>query len=125
DALGLAGPEIVFDLQVSDEVVLERLANRRTCPNCEAIYHLVNKPPKKAGVCDVCGAALVQRNDDTPEVIRERLKTYHAKTEPLVARYAAKGDLHRIDGGRAAGDVIRDVRRTLETALKSPARAGE
>ncbi len=125
DALGLAGPEIVFDLQVSDEVVLERLANRRTCPNCEAIYHLVNKPPKKAGVCDVCGAALVQRNDDTPEVIRERLKTYHAKTEPLVARYAAKGDLHRIDGGRAAGDVIRDVRRILETALKGPARAGE
>jgi len=125
DALGLAGPEIVFDLQVSDEVVLERLANRRTCPNCEAIYHLVNKPPKKAGVCDVCGAALVQRNDDTPEVIRERLKTYHAKTEPLVARYAAKGNFHRIDGGRAAGDVMRDVRRTLETALKGPARAGE
>ncbi len=125
DALGLAGPEIVFDLQVSDEVVLERLANRRTCPHCEAIYHLVNKPPKRAGVCDVCGAALVQRNDDTPEVIRERLKTYHAKTEPLVARYAAKGDLHRIDGGRAAGDVIRDVRRILDAALKRPGGAGE
>jgi adenylate kinase len=125
DGLGLPGPEIVFDLQVTDEVVLERLANRRSCPNCEAIYHLVNKPPEKAGLCDVCGTALVQRNDDTPEVIRERLKTYHAKTEPLVARYAAKGNLHRIDGGRAAAEVLRDVRRVLEAALGRPAGAGK
>ena len=125
DALGLAGPEIVFDLRVSDKVVLERLANRRTCPDCEAIYHLVNKPPKKAGVCDVCGAALVQRNDDTPEVITERLKTYHAKTEPLVIRYAAKGHLHRIDGDRAADEVIRDVRRVVDVALGRPVGAGK
>ena len=124
DALGLPGPEIVFDLQVSDEVVLERLANRRTCPRCEAIYHLVNKPPKRAGVCDVCGAALVQRNDDTPEVIRERLKTYHAKTEPLIARYAAKGNLHRIDADGAAGQVIGAVRRVLDAAFGCPAGAG-
>ncbi len=123
DALGLAGPEIVFDLQVRDEVVLERLAGRRSCPRCEAIYHLVNKPPKVPGVCDVCGTALVQRPDDTPEVIRERLKTYHAKTEPLIARYAAKGTLCRIDGNRAAGEVIRDVRRVLDDALGRPAGA--
>jgi adenylate kinase len=125
DALGLPGPEIVFDLQVSDEIVLERLANRRTCPKCEAIYHLINKPPKTAGVCDVCGTALVQRNDDTPEVIKERLRTYHAKTEPLVARYAAKGHFHRIDGGAAAETVVRDVRRTLDAAIGLAARAGK
>lgn len=125
DALGLPGPEIVFDLQVPDEVVVERLANRRTCPKCEAIYHLINKPPKRDGVCDVCGSALVQRNDDTPEVILERLKTYHAKTEPLVVRYAAKGDLHRIDGGRAADAVVRDVRRVLDAALGRPGGAGK
>lgn len=117
DALGLAGPEIVFDLRVPDEVVLERLAGRRSCPRCEAIYHLVNKPPKTAGICDVCGAALVQRADDTPEVIRERLKTYHAQTEPLVARYAAKGSLHAIDGAAPAGTVVREVRRSLDAAL--------
>jgi adenylate kinase len=125
DALGLNVPEIVFDLQVSDGVVLERLANRRTCPRCEAIYHLVNKPPKKAGICDVCGAALVQRNDDTPEVIRERLKTYHAKTEPLVARYASKGRFHRIDGDAAADVVVREVRLVLDAALGRPAGAGK
>jgi adenylate kinase len=110
---------------VSDEIVLERLANRRTCPKCEAIYHLINKPPKTAGVCDVCGTALVQRNDDTPEVIKERLRTYHAKTEPLVARYAAKGHFHRIDGGAAAETVVRDVRRTLDAAIGLAARAGK
>ena len=125
EALGLPGPEIVFDLQVSEAVVLERLANRRTCPKCEAIYHLVNKPPRTAGFCDVCGAALVQRADDTPEVIRERLKTYHAKTEPLIGRYAAKGLLHRIDGGRPAETVIREVRQAVDQALGDPAGAGK
>jgi adenylate kinase len=125
DALGLEGPEIVFDLRVSDEVVLERLANRRTCPRCEAIYHLVNKPPKKPGICDVCGTALVQRADDTPEIIRERLKTHRAKTEPLVARYSAKGNLHVIDGDGRAGEVAAEVRRVLEALLGRPAGTGK
>lgn len=124
DSLGLAGPEIVFDLRVPDETVLERLANRRTCPRCEAIYHLVNRPPKKAGICDVCGTALVQRNDDTPEVIRERLKTYHAKSEPLIARYSAKGNLHVVDGNRGAAAVILEVRRILDALLGDPKGAG-
>jgi len=125
DALGLAGPEIVFDLEVSEEVVLERLANRRSCPRCEAIYHLVNKPPKTPGVCDVCGTPLVQRKDDTPEIIRERLRTYHAKTEPLVARYSAKANLHRIDGNGRAEPVVREVRRVLEALLGHPDGTGK
>jgi adenylate kinase len=124
EALGLAGPEIVFDLRVSEAVVLDRLANRRTCPKCEAIYHLVNKPPKTAGFCDVCGTALVQRADDTAEVIKERLKTYHAKTEPLIGRYAAKGRLHRIDANGPAATVIAAVRRVLDDVLGDPAGAG-
>jgi adenylate kinase len=124
DALGLAGPEIVFDLEVRDDVVVERLAGRRSCPRCEAIYHLVNKPPQVPGVCDVCGASLVQRKDDTPEVIRERLRTHHAKTEPLVARYEAKGNLHRIDGNVSAEDEFRHVRRALEALRGRPAGPG-
>jgi adenylate kinase len=117
DALGLPGPEIVFDLRVSEGTVLARLADRRTCPKCEAIYHLVNKPPRRAGVCDVCGTALVRRADDTPEIIRERLKTHRAKTEPLVAHYAAKGNLHEIDGDAAAPAVIAAVRAVLDPLL--------
>jgi adenylate kinase len=118
EALADGGPEIVFDLRVSEAAVLGRLAQRRTCPRCEAIYHLVNKPPKRAGACDVCGAALVQRADDTPEVIVERLKTHRAKTEPLVARYAAKGSLHSIDADAAAGSVIAAVRGVLDPLLE-------
>ncbi len=125
DALLPAGPEIVFDLRVSEAVVLDRLSHRRTCPRCEAIYHLVNKPPRTAGVCDVCGAALVQRADDAPDVIRKRLMTHHAKTEPLVARYEARGVLHRIDADGAAGTVIDEVRRVLDTALGRPDEAGK
>jgi adenylate kinase len=124
DTLAPAGPEIVFDLRVSDDVVLERLANRLTCPKCEAIYHRLNKPPKAPGICDLCGAALVQRKDDTPEVIRERLKTYHAKTEPLVARYAAKGVLHRINADAAAGAVVAEVRRVLDALPGRPGGKG-
>jgi adenylate kinase len=119
DALGLPGPEIVIDLDVAEEIVLERLAGRRTCPKCEAIYHLVNKPPKRAGICDVCGTALVQRNDDTPEVIRERLKTHQAQTEPLVERYAAKCNLRKIDGNGPAGAVIEAVRGILAPILEN------
>jgi adenylate kinase len=124
EALALPGPEIVFDLRASEETVLARLANRRTCPKCEAIYHLVNKPPKVAGVCDVCGAALVQRADDTPEVIRERLKTYHAKTEPLVARYAAKAELHAVDANGPAEAVIGAVLVVLDPLVAAEGGGG-
>ena len=125
DTIGNSGPEIVFDLVVSHDVVLERLAHRRTCPRCEAIYHLVAKPPKTPGVCDVCGTALVQRNDDKPEVIRERLKTHAAKTEPLVARYAARGAVHAIDADQPADTVVREVRRIVDAALGRPDGAGK
>ncbi len=125
DALALPGPEIVFDLQVREATVLERLSQRRICPNCQAIYHLANKPPRTPGVCDVCGHALIQRNDDTPEVIRKRLATHAAQTEPLVARYAARGHLHRIDGNRPAAEVVADVRRALEAEGLGAAGAGK
>jgi len=117
EGLASAGPEVVIELRVSEKVVLERLANRRTCPSCEAIYHLVNKPPKTAGLCDLCGAALVHRVDDTPEVIKRRLATYHAQTEPVAAHYAAKGTLQVIDGDGTAEAVFAEVRKALDAAL--------
>jgi len=116
EALGAAGPEVVIELRTSEPVVLERLANRRTCPACEAIYHTVNKPPVKPGLCDVCGADLVQRTDDRPAVILERLKIYHAQTEPLIAHYAAKGTLHAVDGGGTPEAVFEEIRGILDAA---------
>ncbi len=125
DGLGAPGREVVIDLRVSDGTVLGRLTGRRTCPKCEAIYHLVNKPPRAAGICDVCGAALVQRNDDTPEVVAERLKTYHAKSEPVVGRYAARGVVHTVDADGPAGAVVAEVRGILDAALGRDGRAGD
>ena len=117
DGLGAPGREVVIDLRVPDRAILGRMTGRRTCPKCEAIYHLVNKPPRTAGLCDVCGAALVQRNDDTPEVVAERLKTYHAKSEPVVARYAERGAVHAVDADRPAAEVVAEGRRVLDAAL--------
>ena len=122
EAIVAAGPEVVIELRVSEKVVLERLAHRRTCSSCEAIYHDVRKPPVKEGVCDACGTALIQRTDDTPAVIVKRLATHHAMTEPVSAYYAAKGTLHVIDGEGTAGAVFAEVRKVLDAAL---ARAGK
>ncbi len=117
EKLGSAGPEVVFEIQAGEEVILQRLSNRRTCPSCEAIFHLLNKPPKKDGLCDVCGTPLVQRADDRPEVIAERLKTYHAKTEPLIAHYAAKGTLFKVDGNGNVEATFAQLREVLDSVL--------
>ena len=85
-------------VDVPDEVIADRIAGRRTCPNCKAGYHVKALPPKVEGVCDKCGAALVVRKDDNPETVKDRLVVYHRETEPLIAYYEGKGLLRRIDG---------------------------
>ena len=85
-------------VDVPDEIIADRIAGRRTCPSCKAGYHVTALPPKKEGVCDKCGAALVIRKDDNPETVRDRLVVYHRETEPLIAFYEKKGLLRRIDG---------------------------
>jgi adenylate kinase len=117
EKIGDGGPEVVFELRVDEDVILRRLTNRRTCPSCEAIYHLINKPSKKDGVCDVCGSELIQRADDRADVIAERLKTYHAKTEPLIAHYAAKGTLFKIDGNGTPEATFAQVRDVLDAVV--------
>ena len=77
----------VINLEVSDEEIIERMSGRRICSNCGKGYHITHIPPKNEGVCDSCGAALKVRDDDVPEVVRERLKVYHSTTEPLKAFY--------------------------------------
>ena len=85
-------------VDVPDAVIADRIAGRRTCPNCKAGYHVKALPPKVEGVCDRCGAALVVRKDDNPETVKDRLVVYHRETEPLIAYYESKGMLRRIDG---------------------------
>ena len=90
--------DCVLSVQVPHRVIVERLAGRRTCKGCGALYHLTLDPPSKEGVCDRCGGELYQRDDDREETITARLKVYEAQTAPLVNYYRERGMLREIDG---------------------------
>ena len=93
-ALDKAGEKIdaIVNLQVPDEPIMERMTGRRSCPACGAVYHVVNLKPKTDGQCDKGCGALVQRKDDTPDVVSHRLKTYHEQTAAVVGYYQGKGN---------------------------------
>jgi adenylate kinase len=101
-------------VEVPDEVVIERLSGRRQC-SAGHLYHVEYDPPKREGVCDQCGKPLRQRDDDRPEVIEKRLKTYHEQTEPLIDYYERQGLLRRFDGRRDKVEVHDHIRATLAT----------
>jgi adenylate kinase len=105
----------VLYINVSDEAIVARLSGRLICRNCQTPYHLQFKPPKKAGVCDNCGGELYQRDDDNPDTVRARLKTFHDQTEPLIEFYERAGLLHEIAG---EGEVAQVVERTLAVARR-------
>jgi adenylate kinase len=101
-------------LEVPDEVIVERLSGRRSCPKDGAVYHLRSKPPVREGACDACGGPLVQRDDDRPETVRSRLKVYADQTAALVQRYRDRGILASIDGASGGPDAVyRAVRATV------------
>ena len=104
--------DAVVLLDVSDEVVVERLCGRRVCKGCGAIYHVTFHPPVKENLCDVCGGELIQRDDDREDVIRRRLAVYHEQTAPLVGYYEGRGLLRRVN----AEGSPRAVLENLETA---------
>ena len=89
--------DAVVSIEVADEVIMERMSGRRVCESCGASYHLVAFPPKAAGVCDSCGGKLVQRKDDAPETVKDRLAVYHKETEPLKDFYAQRGLLKSVE----------------------------
>ena len=89
--------DAVVAIEIPDEKIVARMGGRRVCENCGASYHIVNIPPKKDGVCDVCGGKLVQRKDDNPETVRDRLAVYHKETEPLKGFYEARGILKTVE----------------------------
>ncbi len=102
-------------IDVGDEEVVRRLGGRRTCAKNGHIFHVDFDPPKNEGVCDVCGARLIVRDDDKPDVIRHRLATYHEKTAPLVDFYEERGVLKRVDGELDPDEVGNRIRALLAT----------
>lgn len=108
--------DAVIYLDVPETEILRRLSGRRICPNCNAIYQLDTMPPKQEGICDKCGTALIQRADEQPEVILNRLRVYEAQTAPLLAYYQAQGRLHRVDGTIGVDNVIKEIARILKEA---------
>ena len=97
DRMGVSVDRVI-DIEVADDVIARRVSGRRVCPACGASYHIEHNPSKVADVCDKCGTTLVQRKDDRPETVRERLKVYHERTEPLRAFYKACGKLAVVEG---------------------------
>ncbi len=109
----------VIDIEVADDVIAERVSGRRVCGTCGASYHVEYKRPASEGVCDKCGGTLIQREDDRPETVRERLKVYHAQTEPLKSFYEREGKLCIIPGQQEVKDTSRLVLAALRQEEKA------
>ena len=103
----------VIDVDVPDEHIIKRMAGRRTCAHCGAIFHLEHMPPKIEGKCDQCGGHLMMREDDLPDTVIARLKTYHEQTQPLKDYYGAKGLVHSVDGTQDREDFFAEVVKIL------------
>lgn len=103
----------VLDIAVEKEELMTRLIGRRVCRACGATYHVVNMPPEKEGVCDVCGGELYQRADDTKETVENRIDVYESQTKPLVDYYEKAGCIAHIDGAAGLDSVFADVTRAI------------
>ena len=104
DRMGITIDHVV-DINVPDEVITRRVSGRRVCPGCGNSYHVETKKPQQEGVCDRCGNTLVQRKDDEPKTVEERLRVYHEQTEPLRDYYAAAGKLLVMDGQQGIQEI--------------------
>ena len=116
EALDKMGVKIdrVIDIDVSDDRIIARMSGRRVCEKCGASYHLLYKKPKQEGVCDVCAGTLVQRKDDHPDTVAQRLRVYHEQTEPLKEYYAKQNKLRVVEGQEDVADTTRLTLAALE-----------
>jgi adenylate kinase len=105
--------EHVLSMRVPPEAIVKRLAGRRICGKCGALYHELFDPPKNAGLCDRCGEGLYQREDDREETITTRLKVYEEQTAPLIQHYRERGKLRTIDGVGRVEDIQRRIIESL------------
>ncbi|MEE9224287.1 MAG: adenylate kinase [Thermoplasmata archaeon] len=108
------GLDIVLYLEVGDEEIVRRMSGRRVCPNCEAVYHIINDPPGSEDVCDKCGSSLTIREDDKEETVRKRLEVFKEETSPLVSFYTEKGILRRVEASGSMEDTRNNAERALE-----------
>lgn len=116
DALTKLGDQIDFaiNVEVPDENIIRRMGGRRACLSCGATYHIEHVPPKKEGICDVCGQQLVLRDDDKPETVKNRLRVYQEQTQPLIDFYTKKGVLRSVDGTQDMQDVFAAIKEILQ-----------
>lgn len=115
EALDKMGVKIdkVIEISVSDAIIIDRMSGRRVCENCGSSYHLKNKRPQKEGICDKCQGTLVQREDDQPDTVKNRLKIYHEQTKPLENYYEKQGKLTVIQGDN------KSIEETIDLVLKA------
>ena len=113
DAMGIIIDKVI-DIEVPDEKIAARMSGRRVCKDCGASYHLEYKAPESEGVCDTCSGELVQRKDDAPETVLDRLAVYHEQTEPLKEFYSKKGILRIVEGQEEIADTSALTLKALE-----------
>lgn len=104
----------VINIDVEKDALVKRITGRRVCKSCGASYHVVNIPPKKDGICDLCSGELIQRADDTEETVLNRIDVYNKQTKPLVDYYDKTGVIINIDGNKDLDDVLADIIKGLE-----------
>ena len=101
--------DFAVNVDVPDENIVRRMSGRRACLKCGATYHIEHIPPKTEGICDKCGSELVQREDDKPETVQNRLSVYHEQTQPLIDYYDKKNILKTVDGTKDMQEVFNDI----------------
>jgi adenylate kinase len=105
--------DAVISFDIGEQELISRLSGRRSCPICKTVFHISNQPPKKSGICDGCGGALIQRDDDKEETIKNRLREYQEKTKPLLNYYEKSGLFHSLPGDGSIESVNKTVERIL------------
>lgn len=101
--------DYAINVDVPDELIINRMAGRRACISCGATYHIANNPSKTADVCDVCGSKLVLRDDDKTETVKKRLSVYHDQTQPLIDYYKEASVLVNVDGTQELNKVFAEI----------------
>jgi len=108
----------VINIDVPEDILVERITGRRSCKKCGAVYHVKYNPPAKEGICNVCGEKLYQREDDREDTVRKRVETYNKQTKVLIDYYACSGNLLNIDGNREIDAIFGDILAKLGRASR-------